>query len=555
MGTRFLTSWLPDRADVRSGWREYAAAALSGLAMSAAFPPLDAGWVAWVALAPLFWALRGRSGKAAFYRGWTFGFFFFYSICFFLNSLFIYMKVVILGVVLLALVSGLYGGVFALGAAALRRRFPRGSLLAVPAWWVALESIRSSGELAFPFGTLAHTQWEATALIQVVAVAGTSAVSFLIVWVNVALCHGLFGAAETRTAPPRAAFRRVRCAAPAVALAVVVGIWLGGAWTLQTRDADAAGDRNPPGIDVLMIQHNIPQTEKWDSYHMFDTDRRRAYRIWDQMTLQTFAQTDAALARSPSAPGLIVWPETAIPDYFFNIHPRYTDAIASKVTQWRAPLLLGAARVVLDAEGLAAQDYNTAFLFQPGGRAPQSYDKIHLVPFGEDFSYFRYLPFMKIFGLDLGTLDRGTTATIFHLQAGGATIRFATAICFESTMPYLFRRFTRQGAQFLVVITNDGWYGDSSGAAKHFVQSVFRAIETRRWICRCANSGISAFISPEGRVVARAELNRTGELRERIVPAAAGAAALTPHVRVGPWFPIVCGLASLFALAARRGPA
>jgi len=528
---------LPDRDDLRLHAREYLAAALSGLILRLAFPKFDLWPAAWIGMVPLFWSLRGRSGKAAFYRGWTFGTVYFYGVCFFLNTLYVYMGIVIVGIVLLAVISGLYCALFALGAAAIAWRRPVLALAAVPAWWVALESIRSSGELGFPFGALAHSQWQVTSLIQIVSLAGTGAISFLIVLFNLALTRAIF---DKATLSPRR-----RAAELAFAFAAVAACWIYGRQAIGRRTAESSQES---ALDVLMVQPNIPQPRKWESYQLYGEDHvEKAQAIWDEMLLRVIVPTDDALtsALASNPPDLIVWPETAVPDYFYNLNPRYTEVIERKDRDWKTPLLFGASRVVPAPDGRTiAENYNTAYLYLPDAPAnPLYYDKRHLVPFGEDFSYFRYIPIMKIFGLDLGTFDRGAGATVFKIPiraSPSAEAAFSMVICFESTMPYLFRESVRNGAQFMVIVTNDAWYGASSGAAQHQIQSVFRAVETRRWVCRCANTGISCFISPEGRVEQRAGLNTAATLRARIQPLD----GQSVYVRLGPWFSWLCLLLS-----------
>ncbi len=544
----------PDREDITQNWREYLAAGLSGGILRLAFPQPDLGWLAWVGLVPLFWALRRQTGKAAFYRGWFFGFVFYYGISFFLNTLHVFAPVVVIGIVALGLIQGLYAGVFAWGVGVLGRKSRKSVIWFAPAWWTLLESIRSSGELGFPFGALAHSQYNQTGLIQLVSLTGTGALSFLIVWIN-GLVADLFFDDER---PIRR--RALDCTVGLTALATVWGAGYG-----VSRIDLARGDT----FHLTLIQPSVPQIEKWNSYMMYPQSPATAMKAWDAMARQIVEMTDEALAAvgsgaegSTAAPDMIIWPETAIPDFFFNVSegagqpPRYAQLVEEAAVKWRTPILMGAARQVMADDGRRAQEsYNSAYVFTPtGGMSDQTYDKIHLVPFGEDMSYLRFIPYIEAIGLTVGSFDRGKSMTVFEVRGAETqqSMRFSTLICFESTMPYLFRRAARAGAEFMVVVTNDGWYGVSSGPKQHQIQSIFRAVETGRWVVRCANNGISCFISPQGRIARATELNEIGSLSASIYPRT----GQTPYVRIGPWFGwlcfILCGVG--LGRAVRRKP-
>ncbi|MCX7045099.1 MAG: apolipoprotein N-acyltransferase [Candidatus Sumerlaeota bacterium] len=454
------------------------------------------------------------------------------------------------GIVLLAAISAIYAGVFALGIGALQNKFPRWAIALVPAWWVTLESIRSSSELGFPFGVLSHTQWQNLSLIQIVSITGTGALSYLIVLCNYALARALFGMGWKN--------KVWRWAEAGACCAIILAIWNLAPLLSEPPSVETKQDSK---IGVLMIQHNIAQMRKWTSYNLMEENQAEAYKMWDEDALETIKQTDQALARhevsatSASTASteterdpirLIIWPETTIPDYFFNLHQRYTGMIEKKIDRWKLPIVMGSSRVVMGSDNRTKENYNTAYYFRSDDeRSIQYYDKIHLVPCGEDFSYLRYIPFIEKLGLELGSFDRGKESKVFTLCGQSAESenkqpRFSIVICFESTMPYLFRQSVRNGAQFMIVITNDGWYGNSSGPAQHWIQSVFRAVETRRWVCRCANTGISCFISPSGKIIQASKLNEMANLFGNIWPED----QITFYVKHGPWFPWLCVLIS-----------
>jgi apolipoprotein N-acyltransferase len=241
--------------------------------------------------------------------------------------------------------------------------------------------------------------------------------------------------------------------------------------------------QNGKQLRVGVVQANIPQALKWDPSY-----KERIINTYVKLT--EFISYDK--------PDLVVFPEAAYPGHFVRefIYSPINEAIKE----------LGCATVIGGIRFLDySHEYNSAFLISKEGTIKGFYDKINLVPFGE------YIPFKLFFdivgltkvaySLGVGDFSRGETYTVFPLTVDDRQFFFSTLICFEDVFPYLARRFTRAGAEFLIVITNDAWFGKTAAAYQHMQASVFRAVENNCYVVRAANTGVSGFISPRGKVL------------------------------------------------------
>jgi len=233
------------------------------------------------------------------------------------------------------------------------------------------------------------------------------------------------------------------------------------------------------GVRVSVIQGNIPQELKWDP------------KAQDMIIEKYIALTKMAALESAD---LIVWPETSFPG-FFEIDEDMTEKILTLVKETKIPILIG---VNTEKD---EKYFNSAALISPEGSMTNKYDKIHLVPFGEYVPFSNKFPaFHKLILGELGEFTPGKDFKAFSLQpsAFSQTVKFSVLICFEDIFPEISRKFVKNGAKFLIVITNDAWYGKSGAAYQHAANSVFRAIENRVPVVRCANTGYSCFIDSRG---------------------------------------------------------
>jgi apolipoprotein N-acyltransferase len=463
---------------------------LSGLLLIPIFPWYDVEWLAWIALVPLLAATRQARPRTALIWGWIGGCVGYLGILSWIPHTMINyggVPVPLSYGILLLLVGyvALYVGVFTAGWAWSAQRWPTGAWLVAPALWVALEWVRAHALSGFPWASLGYSQYLNRPLIQVAEWTSVYGVSFALVLGNLVVVQLLEGA-KRRTW--RAVIRPC-----ALALIGLVALWGYGWWRLhQAADADgtAAGQ-----VGVALIQGNIDQGQKWDP-----AVRARVFSIYRTLTHEAAADPDVQL---------IVWPEAATPFFFAN-DPAYQARQLQLAREISRPLLFGSPTYSREDD----QDvmYNSAFLVGPDATMWGRYDKIHLVPFGEYVPLHRLLSFLDKLVVGIGDFRSGETYTVMTMPQG----RFAVLICFEVIFPELVRHFVRHGAQFLVNITNDAWFGDSPASYQHLSVVVFRAIENRVPIVRAANTGISAVIDPTGRLVQQTDLFVRTWIKDRI---------------------------------------
>jgi apolipoprotein N-acyltransferase len=293
----------------------------------------------------------------------------------------------------------------------------------------------------------------------------------------------------------------------------------------------------PADRAALLVQENIPVDETWTRDNF-------------QRTLRELADLSvkAASAAPESKTGkldLIVWPESPAP--FFTSDPLFRDPVSQMARDAHSWVVTGAigTRPAAHSGASASQVFNSAALINPSGNWAARYDKIHLVPFGE------YLPFPRLFafagGLTREVGEFQTGASRVPLDAGDT--KLGVFICYESVFPGEVREFAGQGAQVLVNLSNDGWYGDSGAYAQHLNQTRMRAIENGRWILSATDTGVTASIDPYGRTVARLPRKERGAL---VAPYAL-TSVTTFYTRHGDWFAWLCAIISAGALLTRFG--
>jgi apolipoprotein N-acyltransferase len=236
---------------------------------------------------------------------------------------------------------------------------------------------------------------------------------------------------------------------------------------------------------VGIIQGNIEQDKKWDP-------------AYQDTVLEIYK--DLSLKAASSSPSLIIWPETALP-FCFDADRRYTRELISFQNQINAYLLVGSILVkekIHDRYTLS----NSAVLLDKDGNTVYTYDKIHLVPFGEYVPLHKALFFIDKLVVGIGDYVRGAR----HIRAETPFGSFATLICYEVIFPGLVRKFYANGGDFIVNITNDAWFGKTTGPYQHFSTAVFRAVENRKPLIRSANTGISGYIDSNGRILSKTDL-------------------------------------------------
>ncbi len=470
----------------------------AGGMLAAAFIPHPWSFLAPLPLALLYSLIaRSATPQQAFRLGWLGGAAFFAVHLFWLPVSFnaLFGPVVVLPMLLLPLLLATFWGL----TAAASRSTGRFTLLALPFAWVVMEYLRNLGVFGFTWGTLGYALLP-TPLIQLADLGGIALASLLV----------------TGGAAALAALRERRWR-PALAVTALLAVGTGYG---LTRPVPAAPDQ-----DVLLVQGSVNPLDKAEG------------RSVDELTLYTDL-TRSALAQGRA--DLVVWPEGASPLPITD--PEVTAALES----FETPAIIGAPFYTSDFSVYQNSAYGFA------GRVTSDYAKIKLVPFGETFPLrqslrFAYDPIFAAIGLS-GLLSTLPGTSYDPLTLG--SVRAGTYICYESAFPGVARAMVRGGANLLVNISNDAWFGRTAGAEQHFQMGRVRAIETRRYLARAGNDGITAVVDPLGRVTARFPRGDREAFRARV----GLSEVVTPYVRLGEWVPVTGALtlAVLFLVALRE---
>jgi apolipoprotein N-acyltransferase len=311
-----------------------------------------------------------------------------------------------------------------------------------------------------------------------------------------------------------------------LAVGVTLVLWYG---TIRLRQYPSTP--STPAVTVALVRGEVPSVRRWNRVH------------YASSLLQYISVTNRGI--EGARPDLVVWPEFAV-GFYLDGEPLLRAQLGQLAQKINASLLLGAPRMEESETG--TRYYNSAYLISPTGELADVYDKIRLIPFAE----YRplTLPIPHTHSREYPSeFTAGKRATVFPLPPKGA---FGVMICYEVTYPYLARHLVRDGAQFLINISNDIWLvkGGGAAAAQHFSLAVFRAVENRRSLARMAAAGISGFIDPAGRLYhlsAEEEGVVLGEISPR--------RELTVYTRYGDWFALTCiGLACVALIGGRRRP-
>lgn len=485
------------------------------------FYPLAWGWLGWIALVPLLFLVRADARpRRVFWSAYLGGFAFFAPVL-------LWMTVADYRMYATWAALSFYCAFYFPAAVLLVRRLDRMTgwplLVTVPLVWTALEFIRSFLFTGFAWYFLGHTQHRFLAVIQIADVGGVYCVTFVLAMVNAWLAECLMRLPEIQRAfrlmqaPSSRTYGRptgTSCLGQAVVPAGLVAVTLlYGVWRLSEHEFRA-------GPRVALLQGNLDQRIRNDA----------ASAQGGQKSLEAVAVHYAGLCgiARELKPDLIVWPETSYPHYWsesspklsFNQKPedfREHEAFIRKhlrefVRMTPGNHLLGMNSKTRDEEN-EERRWVSAVLLQADGHIGGRYDKIHRVPFGEYVPFMDWLPFMKNFAPydEDYSVHAGSKLTRLKISNKGIEHTFGVLICYEDTDPFLARQYGRHHADgppvdFLVNMSNDGWFDGSSEHEEHLAISRFRAIETRRAMVRAVNMGISAVIDSNGRVQLPAEI-------------------------------------------------
>lgn len=533
----------------RAPARRILLALLSGFLAYLAFPPLGWHLLAWVTLWPLLVAVRGAGWRLAFVCGLLRGMLFYA-----LTAPWVYgilrahgdLSPPEAGGVMLLLVAylGLYQAVFAAGLSWIGRRSHGWACFAAPFLWVAFEfALVRVPDVNLPWNLLGYAAGEPLAVAQVASLTGVYGLSFLAAAFSALLARLPDDRSETPCPVSSTALFFAACA-------LLPGALLAGyLWSPQA----------PARYRAELVQLNFPQSPQY-GVNWFE-ENAASLDETERISIEAGAGTRGA----KHGTRLIIWPEVPAP--FTLQDARFAERAARIAQQGGAYFLVGVIEFRGPAGGATAPQgadtgnsrgltpRNSVTLLSPLGQPLYTYDKVHLVPFGEYVPWRDWLTWAGPLVAQVGGFEPGSLRSTGHLEGG----EFATLICFEAAFPGEVRRFvadpdcpdTCQGAGLLINISNDGWFGPGSAAREqHLRMARMRAIENRRWLLRATNNGRTVAIDPYGRIVARLDPDTRGVLHAPYD----FRTDRTIYTSFGDWFAWLCVAASgVSFLCARRG--
>lgn len=536
-------------------WRSgYLVAVFAGLLLASAFPKFDLAGFAWICPALLLLAARGQSGWDAFRAGYAGG------LAFWLASLYwlLFMPVTglpILGWIALSAYVAVFFGAWAWLVSGFRFQVSSWSArlrwsLSGAAIWVALEWVRGWLFSGFPWSFLGASQYQLVPLIQIAAVTGVYGVSFLVVWFSLAI----YSAGEMIYRHPSK--RQVWQTEMVVPLIAIVLLFVGGLFWINTSSRPTASiSELPASLRIVAVQPSVPQTLIWSPTE----DEKRFTEL--------LAVSQQAMTNQPD---LLLWPESAVPMF---------DGVYNLISRFAQTNHVG---IIFNGDDAtfrpdATNYFNSAFLVRPDGNFASVYHKQKLVIFGEYIPLVRWLPFLKwftpitdgwtagdkpgAFALDWLGRQSSEPAITLNQESSNApaerAVQVSPLICFEDVFPGVARRATDCDTDFLVNLTNDGWFSESAEQWQHLANSVFRAVENGLPLVRAANNGITGWIDEHGRVreifqtAAGSEYGPGPLLMTIPLRPSAEMQDETFYHRHGNWFAWVCTGVTILMLGAR----
>lgn len=483
-------------------WTYWAAAGLSAGLLELPFPlagplPPSRSLIAWFALAPLIWAVLTVAGgqhrplRRSFLLGYAAGVLWFAGNCYWIYDTMLLhggLPPVVSALLLIAfsLVLGAYFGLFGLAVGLVRCRLGTiWAIAAAPVFWAAQE-LAASRITSVPWDQLGYSQVDNALISGLAPWTGVYGISALLTAGN-ALLAGTFVFQKRNW--------KIGSATGGLLLALlgVAGL------SVQTPklSTSATAVLVQPNLDVSA--DNNWNLAEWDS-HLAQFRKLAAEQC--KTYIAGIPQTGARLGEImcppyETHPDLVVWPEAPAP--FLQSDPRFQQAASGIAQTSKAPLVVGG--IGQDVADGAFSDFNSAMVFLPDGRYDGRYDKIHLVPFGEYVPFRNLLTFAHKLTGRVSEFTRGRDRSVFRIVDQKSTAhRYGFFICYEAVFADEVRLFARNGAEVLVNISDDGWYGDTSAPWQHLNMARMRAIENRRWILRDTNTGVTSAIDPYGRV-------------------------------------------------------
>ncbi|MFC1499890.1 apolipoprotein N-acyltransferase [Candidatus Zixiibacteriota bacterium] len=512
----------------------------SAVLLTLAQPPFPTGWLGYIALVPLLIALDGLSGRRAFLWGivWSL----------MVNSLGLYWIAwgntgAFFGALLYL---GVVDALFVWFLATIRSN---ARPLMLPFLWTGFMFIKSLGEMGFPWLTLALTQTYNPAAIQLAALAGSWSIDLWVASVNSLMYKGM--AQLAHVSHDKKLRVALKAFTPAIILALTVlfygriTLWAGGAGERGQWSEYQSGPHRGPvpawveegtePLDVALIQGSVrPEVKLAEQMLMYN------FYVYERLSR-------AAVSRAGDGLELVVWPETAIPQYL-SISQRARRFATGLQEDLDLPILTGAFFSIYDEQPF--RYYNSAMMVTGDGisQGEEVYSKRLLVPFGERVPYQQLFSFMRDWSMGWSDFSMGEGAPLLGGNENTPGVPpIGMLICYESAFARLVRPEVVNGAEVLSVITNDAWFGRTSMPYQHLRMASLRAVEFRRPVIRTANSGISAVIDRWGRIHYDTSLYRKNAVVARVWPER----EMTPYARTGDWVPLLAlifGLSGLFIL-------
>jgi len=458
----------------------------SGVFTAFSAPKFGLSFFAWISLIPLFCIIMKKTPVQSFLLGLIAGVSYNAILIYWIPSVPVHYGGLSIGIsiiiyILFVLYLALYWAFFCLLWTKISQSFPRLVFFLAPVLWIALEYILTYCITGFPWGLIGSTQHSNIWFIQIASITGVYGLSFVLV-----LFQSLF--LYSMKQREKAPFFSV--------LVLVLVIHLGGFLSLKKVTP------NEDSFTASVIQGNVSSDIYWDQV--------TSQEIWGLFNQHI------ELSRKAHEEGaeIIIWPEFSVPLCFScstSYFPDFTEKLNQFVQETDSSLLLGTNEKTGSPGNV--NYHNTALCLSPGLSASQYY-KIHLVPFGEYTPYKKVLSFIEKMTHAIGEITPGTEPHLHQFKS----LKFGSPICYEIIFPNLVRKFVKKGANFLVTITNDGWYGRSSAPHQHFSMATLRAVENRRYLLRAATTGISGIIDPYGRILSKSELMIQTHLTGVITP-------------------------------------
>jgi apolipoprotein N-acyltransferase len=487
---------------LKTRWIHILLVVIAGVLTALSFPKFNLSFLCWISLIPLFFALHDKTAKQSFLLGFIGGIAFNAILIYWIPAVPAHYGNLSIGMSLLIYLVfvfylALFWAFFSWFFAKIQRVFPKLVFILAPFLWIGFEYILTHLLTGFPWGLLGYSQHKNIWFLQLSSLTGIYGLSFILVLFQSLFVYSMIHKRRTPFF---------------LGLILVVLLHFGG-WIIM-KDNPSMEE----SFQASVLQGNVSSEIQWDQ--VSDVQMRDMFNQHLDLSNEAYKQGSR----------LIIWPEFSVPLCFscsHSIYPEFKFQLSRFAQEFGATLLLGTNETVLSHE--RPHYYNTALCLHPD-LSVSEYHKIHLVPFGEYTPYKKVFFFIEKMTQAIGELSPGDTFVLHQFEGK----KFGTPICYEIIFPNLVRQFVRKGADFLVTITNDSWYGESSAPFQHFAIAVVRAVENRRFLLRAATTGVTGIIDPYGRILSKTEMMMQTYLTGTISPMG----VLTPYTRYGDFFPV-----------------